>query len=222
MSRKPRKVSEEAVVKAATPPDSETQAISDAIDKVSNTGRIIPNSSSPEMRLLTRIMEISLSDLQSLNVEDEYERVKNSLSLGDKATKPSDLLKALDTCCGDANIASRLSIMSSYTANLRKLELSVDRARIEARAEVALMEEKNDGKWTGQMSEPRIRRYIINHSQMREILFSIEEEEECLSAMTATMKALAENTKEHKGILQTQTNLLDRMITPKGKGHDDA
>ena len=170
------------------------------------------NAGGRNKALTNELVRIAFEDLNRINLQEEYTQIKESLSIGEKATKPSEVLRALDRSTEIANTAAKIAIIANYLLDLNKLELESAKAALQAKAEACLSDAKDKGELKGQVSEAKIERYILNDKLLGPQFIELKEKDVKLSAVAKTMDALARQANDHKNILQSQSNLIDKVI----------
>jgi len=178
-----------------------------------SSGAPIPNRGHNSVKdLSSELIRVAFEDLQKINVKIEYDMIRESLSLGEKASRPAEILTALDRSSELANTAAKLCAVTSYNVGLELLEIEAKKVEIEAQVSEFLHERKKSGEESGQISEAKIRRYCLTNDPYKKMYMQHEEREHQLKAVEKIMKALAQQSNDHKNVLQTQANLSDKII----------
>lgn len=157
-------------------------------------------------------------ELDDLDIKGEYQRLKKTLTLGTKKMNFEALASAIDFAAENARSAAMLwlsarELRERYEDN----DYAITYAELVNEATIELEKAKRNGKASGQISEAKIRNWIIKNKE--ETYEEITETLRSLKRNEMILAILKDQCESRKSLLQSQGKMAERR--PQVSGFDD-
>lgn len=162
-----------------------------------------------------------ISDLNSLNIERDYNTLKSKISLGKERLNLDVLSEAIDLAPEWAFKASQIYLYAKEKlSKFEDLTFKIKYAELSDEATQSLEKLKRDKKLSGQVTKEKIENWIIlNKKEYADLL----DEKRELEITTELFKSLSNQFESKKSLLQTQGRLYEkkRFVVGKGGSEDE-
>jgi hypothetical protein len=149
------------------------------------------------------------SDLDSINFEKQYNKLKGMLELSVNRANYDKLLELVDSVTEYTRVAGNMfaGAKEEYES-FKSGEYAIWWARESNNASRILEELKRNKKISGQISEEKVRNWIIENRSDKYAMYTRKMNR--LKLAVDMMKILYEQFESRKSLLQTQSNLIER------------